>query len=174
MEWFIGNADPLWNREMLEAATSMVSAGALVFLAVLATVLAIRTGTFGGGRSQANVIVNLEPNPWAINQVDLLVSNLGTAAAYDVEIAFDPPLAAFERQRSTMAPSGQPLRHLSLLRASQLIRANLCQYAEIRDVALSVSVSWKQLPSSRRRKTTSYRLHMADYEGAGYSGAHIT
>jgi hypothetical protein len=173
MEWLAGIADTGWSLKTIETAASLLTAVAAVVLAIVATVLAIRMRSLGGLGGQANVTVNLEPNPWAINQVDLLVANSGTAPAYDVRIVFDPPLPAFEKLRSNSKAGSPPLGHISLLRSSQLIRATLCQYAEINHAELSVSVSWSPQPQSRKRRATSYRLSMADYDGAAYSGAHV-
>ena len=173
MEWLYGIADSEGSRQAIDTISSIVTAISTATIAVMAFAVVVKTKVFAGAGGRAYVTVNLEPNPWAINQVDLLVSNSGTVAAYDVQVDFDPPLPTFERHRSDGKAEGAPLKHISLLRSSQLIRATLCQYAEISDIELSVSVSWGLQPQSKKREATSYRLLMDDYAGAAYSGARI-
>lgn len=149
------------------AASSWITALATVVLAVLTGVLAFFTWRLYSQAAQPQVVANLEPSKWSFIHLDLHVKNTGTATAFDIRVAFDPPLPRAKNVNeppSTDAPSPDfepPLSQLSLLKPGQAISSFQCAAAHALNNSYAVTVTWSRRPSSVRREKLEYVLNLA-------------
>lgn len=164
-------AASLLDREAIQVVATAVTAVATVILGYATWVLAKETKVLSRATSQAHVTATLEPNAWAANYVDLIVSNSGNAVAYDIETHFDPPLLDGEEPAGHRRNMDIPLRHISILRPTQTMQSNLAEFAKVSKKSYRVTVSWKHHPAAKRREALSYELSMMDYHDVSYLGA---
>lgn len=156
------------NASAASLIASFVTAIATVVLGYVTWVLARETKVLSRATAQAHVVATIEPNDWGVTYVDLHVVNSGNAAAFDVELYFDPPLPGGARHRRDLPV---PLQRISILRAGQELKSNLCGFADVSKKTFKVTISWKSEPRERKRTSISYDLSMRDYEGVSYLGA---
>lgn len=164
-------ASGILDGETVGVVATAVTAVATVILGYATWVLAEETKILSRATSQAHVTATIEPNAWAANYVDLIVSNSGNAVAYDIETHFDPPLLDGEEPANHRRNIDVPLRHISVLRPTQTMQSNLAEFAKVSKKSYRVTVSWKHHPKAKRRETLSYELSMMDYHDVSYLGA---
>lgn len=92
--------------------------------------------------------------------------NTGNGAAYDIKIAFDPPLRRHEKDASLPTP----FRNVSVLRPGGAIRSFLGGFETLGHDTYSVTVSWKRDPAATGRESHKYTLNMGDFEGIAQLG----
>lgn len=111
--------------------------------------------------TEPNVVVTIEPNRWSFIHLDLLIENTGSGPAYDVQLAFEPPLM---RDRQGQAKQ-LPLNAISVLRPSQSLRNFIGNGANLLQSTFDVTISWKVSPTAKLRAETKYTLSLSHYEG---------
>ncbi|RWP68175.1 hypothetical protein [Mesorhizobium sp.] len=151
-----------YSQFILAAATAVTS----VALAWITYILAKHTKRMADNTSTPHIVVTIEPNRWSIIHFDLIVSNTGNATAYDIKIAFNPPLPSADARREL----SMPLQNLSVLRPGHQISSYLAEYSKLKDQAYSVTVTWKFSPKSRD-DSSSYLLNISDYDAITRLGA---
>lgn len=166
MRW-VGDA---LNGGTIQVAAAAITAIASAVLGFATWVLAKETKVLSRATSQAHVTVTLEPNPWAANFVDLIVSNSGNAVAYDIEASFEPPLPEGDEGPSHRRSMAAPLSHISVLRPAQTMQSNLCEFAKVSKKSYRVTITWAHHPEARKREKLSYELSMLDYHDVSYLG----
>jgi len=140
---------------------ALVTAGATIMLWRVTNVLAAETRRLAAATSQPQVVVTIEPNPWSMIHADLVVANTGNATAFEIVIAFDPPLNL--DHEGTSGPTEPPFRQISALRPSQSLTSWVGKMYSMLESRHTVSVSWKRSPTSAP-ETYSYVLDMSDYQ----------
>ncbi|RUW77706.1 MULTISPECIES: hypothetical protein [unclassified Mesorhizobium] len=150
----------------IQTWSMVITALATMALGVFTWVLARETNRLSSATSQAHVVATLEPNQWALNHVDLIVTNTGNGSAHDVAIAFNPELEKYQGESKD-----RPLRHIGLLKPGQSVSSYVGDNKLYHDKTYQVSTSWKHRPGERERQSLSYELSMGDYEGYGHLGA---
>ncbi|WP_148291787.1 hypothetical protein [Novosphingobium sp. B-7] len=150
------------NSDVSAAVTAWATValvGATIALAWLTWILARAT-------SRASVVVTIEPNPAAINFVDMHIINEGNASAFDVQIKFEPPLpesgGQFDRIRF---PS-----RISAFSAGQRLVTSLCEAFVILDERYVVTVSWLASPRAWRRQSRRYPFDLTHLASFGRLG----
>lgn len=151
--------------EFVQSKADFVTALATVALVYATWVLARETRILSRATSQPHVTATLEPNVWSARYVDLIVSNSGNGVAYDIEINLDPPLPKGSRHRKSLDAS---LTQISIIRPSQSLHSNICDFIEVSNKKYKVTVRWKRHPKSKRRESLSYELSMSDYSNVSY------
>lgn len=145
----------------------IITAAATIALGFFTWVLARETRRLSRATAQAHIVATLEPNVWAINHMDLIVTNTGNATAHDVGVEFSPELENYNNANSRE----RPLRHVSLLKPGQSTTSYVGEHTLYSDKTYQVTTSWKHRPTDRRLQSLSYELSMRDYEGFGSLGA---
>ncbi len=134
-----------------------ITAWATVALVLATVALAYLTWILAKATSRASVVVTIEPNPAAIQFLDIHIINEGNAAAYDVQIRFDPELPASGGQFSAIkVPS-----RIAMFVAGQRIISSLCEAFVILDNSYEITVSWKVSPRSWRRQAITYAFDLS-------------
>jgi hypothetical protein len=146
---------------------TLVTAIATVFLWRVTRTLAVETKRMAEASAQPQVVAHIEPNRWASNHADLHVANTGNASAFDIRVAFDPPLERDEKR----ADRPMPLQRISLLKPGQNVIAWLGGWGPLLKKTYTVEISWKRHPGKPERESLSYTLDMNDIEGLSRLGA---
>jgi hypothetical protein len=155
MDW-VGVATSMGNL-----LAAVVTAAATFMLYLVTKRLAVETRRMVEASSRPHVVVTVEPNRWSMVHADLVIENGGPAPAYDIEFAFEPPVA----------PEGAPgFRRLSVLRPHQKFSIYLSNFGPLLETNYQVTVSWRRDPSSEARETNSYSLDLRYIKGTGSLG----
>lgn len=141
----------------LEDISGTVTAVATIALAVLTWVLARATNLMARATSSANVVASLDVNQWSFRHLDLVVHNTGNAAAYDVTVAFTPPLPFMSEAEKDDTPFGK----ISVLRPNQLLKSSVNDWQSVGKEVYRVEVKWKRAPASRRLEVNAYDINLA-------------
>lgn len=149
----------------LSAAADIVIGLATVALVGVTWALAIQTKNLADRSASAHVVATIEPNQWLINHTDIIVANTGNAAAYDIQVSFDPAPATQEYQK------GVPLRSISVLKPAQQLSSYLCEFAAITNKTFSVKVQWRASPGAKNVEVNSYSFSMDQFDGVSRLGA---
>jgi hypothetical protein len=152
----------------LTDAGVIVTAFATVALFAVTWVLARETRWLANLTSQPQVVASIQSNPWGGGFADLHVQNTGNATAFDIEIAFDPPLA-IEDPVDPGDPA--PFQKISLLKPGQALDSYLAPFPNIIDDNYTVTITWKRHPSHNARETLSYTIRVADVRGVSHLGS---
>lgn len=146
---------------------TLVTAVATVFLWRVTRVLAIETRRMAEASAQPQVVVSIDSNQWAMMYADITVANTGNATAFDITVAFDPPIEreALEAERPF------PLEKISLLKPGQQITSFLSAFEPIINKAFTATVTWKRDPNDQTRQSLSYQIDLAEIDGRGHLGA---
>lgn len=140
---------------------TIVTAVATFFLWRVTKVLANETTRMVQAASQPHVVATIEPNRWSILHFDLKVHNTGNATAYDISIAFDPPLENGEARGDKLEV---PLTSISVLKPDQGLSSYLSGYTPLQGKVYTISISWRRNPSSLVKELNVYKLDMNDYD----------
>lgn len=152
---------------IVTAIAAILTAVATFFLWRVTKLLAAETKRMVDASVQPHVVVTLEPNMWAAFHFDINISNVGNAAAYDIEINFDPPLinAKHRKQRAI------PFNKVSVLKNGQSLISNICEYEQLKDKVFKVTVSWTKKVGDSSRQVHEYNYDMSSFDGVSYLGA---
>lgn len=161
----LGDIAATWTD--VEGVATLVTAGATIALGYFTWVLAKETKRLSRASAQAHVVATIEPNPWASNHADLIVTNTGNAAAHEIQFQFTPPLPASPYHKN----GSVPLQNISILKPGHSLHSHLSEFKEVSKRTYRVSVSWKLHPAASKREHLSYDLSMTDYEAVAYLGA---
>ncbi|MAM37258.1 MAG: hypothetical protein CL949_01840 [Erythrobacter sp.] len=146
---------------------SIVTAVATFFLWRVTGLLASETTRMAdAGRPQ--IVANITPNQWSVIHLDISVENTGNATAFDIEVAFDPPLVNGEARGEEVAV---PFQKISILKPGQALNSYLSEVGDYLEKQFAVTISWKTHPLHQKRETLSYTLNMADFRGVSYLGS---
>lgn len=154
-----------WTVWATFAATA-VTAIATGVLAWVTWILVRETRRMADATNRPNVVVTIEPSVWSLMHVDLVAANTGTGAAYDVEVAFDPPLELDEDDRGTPIP----LQKISVLKPGQSLKSFLSGFGRVQGRRFDVSISWVRTPASTQREMISYVIDMSAMDGTSQLG----
>jgi hypothetical protein len=141
------------------------TAVATVALVAATAGLAWLTWLLAKATSRPSLIATIEINGWAFQFLDLHLVNEGNASAFDIELAFDPPLP--DRHDNTAVGN---FRNVSILRAGQHLTTNLGRNTVVIDKVFQVSISWRAKPNAKRESMT-YTLDMSFLRGITRLGA---
>ncbi len=117
--------------------------------------------------AQPHVVATLTPNRWSLRHFDLTVENTGNATAYDIEIAFNPPLENGEARRED---AKIPFEQVSVLKPGQELSSYLADINVLEGKSFEVTISWRHASKDKPRETNAYTLNMADYTGRSELG----
>ena len=148
------------------AIGTLVTAVATFFLWRVTKTLARETTRMAEASAQPHVVATLSPNRWSMIHFDLHIDNTGNATAYDVVLAFDPPLQSGEGRGAL----GVPFQKVSVLKPGQGISSYLCEYNVLKGKSFRVSISWKRTAASDERQHNQYNLSMADHDDVSRLG----
>lgn len=164
-------SDPTWLQTLLTLgllAAAIVTAGATGVLGWYTRGLVRQTHRMVEASSRPHVVATIDPNRWSMLHADITLQNTGNATAYDIDVAFDPPLHG-RGPRETDAPP--PLTHISVLKPGQDISSYLSEFAPLLGQTFAVTVTWRRHPADREREANSYSLNIGDLEGVSRLGA---
>lgn len=147
---------------------TFVTGIATIFLWRVTKILAHETRRMVQASSQPHVVATLDSNCWAINYFDLKVDNTGNATAYDIEVAFDPPLKTDISQANQQKA---PLKRISVLKPNQGISSSLSHYGNLQGEKYTVHISWRRTPQDLQREENIYTIDMDDKEGISQLGS---
>lgn len=159
-----------WLSDALSAGgviATFVTAVATIFLWKVTRLLAKETTRMAEAADQPHVVATLTPNRWSLRHYDLVVDNTGNATAYDIRIAFNPPLENGEARKKD---AKIPFEMVSVLKPGQGLRSYLADINVLRDKSYEVTITWRRASRDRPRETNSYTLDMADYAGTSELG----
>lgn len=159
--------DLLTDATFISGASTAVTAIATIALFVVTTVLAKETRRLANLSSQPQVVATIQRNRWGFGFADLHVTNTGNAAAFDIQVAFDPPLEIDPVDED----SPPPLQSISVLKPGQAVDSYLVEFQRIIDQTYTVVISWKHRPKDKRRETLVYTLRIGDIKGSSQLGA---
>ena len=146
---------------------AVVTAFATLALFMVTWVLAKETRRLARLTSQPQVVASIQTNPWGSMFADIHVQNTGNATAFDIQVAFDPPLTV----EDPVEPSDPvPLQTISLLKPGQSLDSYLAPFSDIIDDIHTVTVSWKRDPADNARESLSYTVRVADIRGMSHLG----
>lgn len=117
--------------------------------------------------ARPHVVVTLTPNRWSMRHFDIHIDNTGDATAYDVVVAFDPPLENGEARGDRIEI---PFQRISVLKPGQGLYSYLSEFAKLKGKTYRVDISWKRDASREQRQTNAYTLSMADHDGISRLG----
>lgn len=149
----------------LNAISPFATFAATVVLVWVTAVLARETQRMADAGAQPQVVVSLEPNPWAINHVDMKIANTGNASAFEIKVAFSPPLVGSEAGTRR----DLPFQNMSLLRPGQVLASHVSDHATLKDQVFDISVTWSRKPGGKREEL-KYRFSLSDYSGLALLG----
>jgi len=153
---------------IITAVAAILTAIATFFLWRVTKILAVETKRMVEASAQPHVVVTLEPNIWAVSHFDINIANVGNAAAYDIEVKFDPPLVNAEHRKE----SALPFNKVSVLKNGQSLISNICEYKNIKDKVFRVTVSWvKYMEDPSSRQIHEYNYDMSSFDGISYLGS---
>lgn len=156
---------------LLVSVVSVVGAGVTAFATILlwrvTRTLAVETKRMADASAQPHVVATIEPNQWSMLHADLQVQNTGNATAYEVELAFNPPLA----EVTAHAEKALPLQSLSVLKPGQGLASYLSEFPPLIDKRFTVTASWKRSPSAKARESHTYVLDLSTLKGVSRLGA---
>ncbi|AFI89568.1 MULTISPECIES: hypothetical protein [Pectobacterium] len=161
---------PSWVNTIIAiggALGTIVTAVATFFLWRVTKTLAHETTRMVEASSQPHVVVTLTPNRWSMHHFDIHIDNTGNATAYDISIAFDPPLKNGEAHGEQIEI---PFQKISVLKPGQGIMSYLSEFKLLKGNTYQVDIIWKRDASSQQRQKNSYTLNMADHEGISRLG----
>ncbi|MER9914014.1 hypothetical protein NKJ71_25645 [Mesorhizobium sp. M0050] len=148
--------------EQLIAIATVVIAVGTVSLWYVTWSLTRETRRLVDAGSRPHIVATLDPNQWSMIHFDLRVENTGNAAAYDINVSFDPPLVP----SSPRDPEGPvPLTTIDVLKPGQGLTSYIAEAAAVLPNTYQVSITWKRAPSSAAKETNSYTLNMSVMEG---------
>lgn len=107
--------------------------------------------------SSANVVASLDVNQWSFRHLDLVVHNTGNAAAFDVTVAFTPPLPFMSEAEKDDTPFGK----ISVLRPNQTLKSSVNDWQSVGKEVYRVEVKWKRTPTSRKSEINAYDINLA-------------
>lgn len=149
------------------AIGTLVTAVATFFLWRVTKALAQETTRMAEVSAQPHVVATLSPNRWSMIHFDLNVDNTGNATAYDVILAFDPPLDSGEGRGAAFEV---PFQKISVLKPGQGLSSYLCEYNLLDGKNFRVSISWKRDAAREERQHNEYTLRIADHDGTSRLG----
>ncbi|MDD0973845.1 hypothetical protein [Pseudomonas fontis] len=146
---------------------TIATAIATFFLWRVTLVLARETTRMAEASAQPHVVANFRPNRWSARHFDLQIENTGNATAYDIKVAFNPPLQNGEARRSD---AKIPFESVSVLKPGQGMSSYLSDYEPLKGKVYTVSITWLKSSASSEREKNTYTLSMADHEGTSWLG----
>lgn len=158
------NEVPAWTSLIVAcvgAVGTLVTAVATFFLWRVTKLLARETERMAEATAQPHVVVTLTPNRWSMRHFDIHVDNTGNATAYDVNVAFDPPLENGELRRNK---TEIPFQKVSVLKPGQRLSSYLSEYENLRGKRFAVEISWKRNTLDGLSQKNAYMLNMADHD----------
>lgn len=154
------------EAQLLVAAATAAATIALVWVT---GVLARETKRLSNLSSQPFVVAAIEPSPWAINHVEIVVENSGNGAAFDIKVVIDPEVEQAElREKRGFA---LPFKNISLLRPSQTLRSYLCEAKGVLETEFTIEVSWGAIPQDKHRQSLKYTYDMKNLANLTQLGA---
>lgn len=147
-----------------QTAAALVTASATIALVFATVVLARETRNMADRAARPHVVVTIESNQWAINHADVRVANTGNAAAYDIQITFEPQLPHFRDTRST------PFQTISVLRPGQEMISHIDKFSKLSDKYV-VAIDWRRAPKEGKRESLNYELNIDELENIARLGA---
>lgn len=138
---------------------TVVTAIATIFLWRVTQILAKETKRMADASAQPHVVATLTPNKWSMRHFDLHIDNTGNATAYDITVAFDPPL---ENGDGRTRLENVPLQNVSVLKPGQGLSSYLAEYTLLEGNVYRVSISWKRNAADLDRQSNAYTINMAD------------
>ena len=160
---------PAWVNVVIAAGGAFgtfITAVATIFLWKVTKLLAIETKRMGEIASQPHVVATIEPNRWAMNHVDIHVSNTGNATAYNIDVIFTPPLT----NGLVRANKDVPLQNISVLKPGQTLSSYLSEFTNVKDINFEVKISWQNNTNVESRETNIYLINMAEQNGVSRLG----
>lgn len=161
---------PAWVNAIIAiggAIGTLVTAVATFFLWRVTRTLAHETTRMAEAAAQPHVVVTLTPNRWSMRHFDIHIDNTGNATAYDIAVAFDPPLENGEGKGIQIEI---PFQRISVLKPGQGLYSYLSEFAQLDGKAYRVEISWKRDASRVQRQTNVYTLSVADHVGISRLG----
>jgi hypothetical protein len=157
----------LTNPETITAIGAVLAAFFTAALFGVTWALAKETRRLADLSARPQIIAAIQSNRWEMAFADLHVENTGNAAAFDINVEFEPALDIEPVDEG--APP--PLQHISLLRPGQSLSSSLVPYMDIIDRTYTVTVSWKRDPSADAREAITYIMRVADVRGMTHLGS---
>ncbi len=151
----------------ITALAALVTAVATVALWKATRVLAVETRRMVEASESPQIVALIAANQWAINHADLIVENTGNAAAFDIEITFDPPLSVDPDLKD---PNMIPLQNISVLKPSQSLRSYLSEFSQHIDKSYTIISSWSRRPGDANRESLSYIQNISEFSAISYLG----
>ncbi|MDP3378979.1 MAG: hypothetical protein Q8S53_11490 [Brevundimonas sp.] len=147
---------------------TLVTAVATVFLWRVTKVLAVETKRMAEASAQPQIVAHIEPNQWSAQMhADIHVSNTGNATAFEIQVAFDPPLDRDEKH----SKRPMPLQRVSVLKPGQTVSSWIGTWTPLLKKTYIVEISWKRDPAQTERESLIYTLDMNDLAGVSMLGA---
>ncbi len=154
-----------YSSTIITVLGALVTAVATTFLWRVTGTLAEETKRMADAAGRPQVVVTLEDNRWAMNHADLHIENTGSGTAYDIVLAFDPPL-----KTKIASDDRTPIERLSVLKPGQRFSSYLSEFAPLLSMRFTVTVSWRRDPNSNVREGITYVLNMPDVANKGRLG----
>lgn len=146
----------------------LVTAVATVLLWRVTSALAVETRRMAEAAARPQIIVTVEPNSWSQIHADLRIANHGNAPAFDICVAFDPPL--LPDRENAQGEQQPPFQDLSILRPGQVMTSWIGRFFPFIDRTYKVTASWSRTPDGER-ETLTYRLAVSDYKNTSSLGS---
>jgi hypothetical protein len=147
---------------------AVVTAIATALLWRVTGVLARETTRLADATGQPQIVAVIRANQWTLMYADLIVTNSGNASAFDIEVAFDPPLRSGHEGEET---HDLPLKHLSILRPGESLSSDIGQSYPLLEQRCKVTTSWLRRPDSILRESLTYDFCYGDIRGSSQLGA---
>ncbi|MGH6964603.1 MAG: hypothetical protein ACREE0_08960 [Phenylobacterium sp.] len=156
----------LWNWVTGREWSDALIAGGTVVLAAVTALLALYTKRLADVTTRASVVATLEPSRWSIRHFDLRVENEGPAAAFNIQVKFDPPIDLHEVKEGHQ----QPLRDISILRSGQQMLSFVAGIEQLDGKMFTVTVAWSRKPKGGKRESVTYDFDMKSFGGMSMLG----
>lgn len=135
-----------------------VTAGATIGLLFATIVLARLTAQLASGTSSPQILVQLRPARWSVIHVEYVLENIGTGAAFDVQVSMDPPLQAFIGEGK---PSkGVPFNNVSVVLPKAKLVSFIGESKNYLDTEHKITTSWARRPGGKNRQSLTYDLSL--------------
>lgn len=138
---------------------SLVTAVATIALVYVTFVLTRETKRLADIGQRPHVVVSIESRARNGTVLDLVVSNTGTAIAYDIRIESRPEFPHLYKDQ------GVPLQQISLIKPAQELRTLLAYYDDFSREPYVICISWAKSPDSTTRETYEYQIDVTHLAG---------
>ncbi|MGH1476844.1 hypothetical protein [Yersinia proxima] len=142
----------------ISALAAIVTAIATYFLWRVTNVLAIETKRMSDASSQPHIVTTFDSNIWSMRHFDINIENTGNATAYNISV--DIKKESINSDNSELVDFPSKIKRIDVLKPGTKISSYQCEYDELRNSILHLSIMWNKIPNSNNFEKNSYSINI--------------